>query len=341
MDFTILIPAFLYLLLAHQAQAGGYTPPYMTLPAPPSLPDAVATGYVNLSDGVDIWYAHFGPTLEESFARGRAPVLFLHGAHASSDYWGHQIRYLLSQNDPRTILAIDSRLMGRSTYGDMTTSFARKAADAIAVLDHFHIPQAAVVGWSNGAAVLINLLLDYPSRVERAFVFAGWYDASTSLNQTTGTAQYNATSAVYFNRTLEELMRLSVHPELVPAARQAYYEEYMREPHWDSTDFARIPTGLDNCQDSPLVWYVEAAEEEVINRGVAGIMHKWTPGSTLWVLPNVSHWALLQDPVAFNDVLHRFLEDPRHCGLWGATCLNPGFAQQLQDRGPGFPLVAR
>jgi pimeloyl-ACP methyl ester carboxylesterase len=269
MTLTFLIPAFLYLLIAHGAHVRAYTPPYMTLPAPPTLPDAVTTGYVNLTNGVDIWYAQFGPTLEESLARGRAPVLFLHGAHASSDYWGHQIRYLLHQTDPRTILAMDSRLMGRSTYGDMTTSFALKAADAIAVLDHFNIPQAAVMGWSNGATALINLLLDYPSRVERAFVFAGWYDASTCLNQTTGTAQHNATSAVYFNRTYEELVRLSVHPELVPAARQAYYEEYVSEPHWDSSDFSRIPTIIENCQAAPLVWYVEAAEEEVINRGVA------------------------------------------------------------------------
>ncbi|KAK4234251.1 Alpha/Beta hydrolase protein [Achaetomium macrosporum] len=288
---TTLISAILFLLITDRAQPRAYTAPYMTLPAPPTLPDAVTTGYVNLTDGVDIWYAQFGPTLEESIARGRAPILFLHGALASSNYWGDQIRYLLCQNDPRTILAIDSRLMGRSTYGDMTTSFALKATDAIAVMDHFNIPKAAIVGWSNGAAVLINLLLNYPSRIERAFVFAGWYDAHTNLNRTTGTTQYNATSAVYFNRTFDELVRLSVSPELVPAARQAYSDEFTREPLWKSSDFSRIPTPFENCHDSPLIWYVEAAEEEVINKGVARIMHEWTPGSALVVLPDASHWA--------------------------------------------------
>ncbi|KAH6646388.1 oxidoreductase [Truncatella angustata] len=283
--------ALLYLILVPWILVRAYIPPYMTLPAAPTLPDASITGYVNLTNGVDIWYAQFGPSLEESYARGKIPVLFLHGAHASSAYWGNQIQYLLCQNDPSTILAIDSRLMGRSTYGDMTTSFALKAADTIAVLDHFGIARAAVVGWSNGAVVLVNLLLDYPSRIERAFVFGAAYDASTSINRTTDTAQYNATGAIYFERTLEELSRLSVNPELVPAARQAYYEEYQREPHWNSTDFARIPTPFENCGDSPVVWYVEGAEEEVTTKGVAKIMHEWTSGSGLVVLPDVSHFA--------------------------------------------------
>ncbi|KAI0130148.1 oxidoreductase [Xylariales sp. AK1849] len=301
------------IVLAITGTLRAYIPRHMTLPTAPGLPDPIRTGYVNVTNGIDIWFAQFGPSLEVSFASHRTPVLFLHGAHASSDYWGNQIEYLLCQDEPSTILAIDSRLMGRSTYGDMSTSFDQKADDTVAVLDYFGISKAAVVGWSNGAVVLINLLQKYPARIDRAFVFAGGFDADTSINRTTDTAQHNATSAIYFNRTLEELLRLSVKPELVPAARQAYFEEFQREPHWASEDFAKIPTPIDDCEGAPVVWYVEGAEEEVVNQGVARTMHEWTPGSGLVVLPDASHFALLQDPDTFNIVLGRFLQYGRQC----------------------------
>lgn len=276
-------------LLAVVAHA--YVPPWMTLPPPPTLPQATKTDYVKATAGVNIWYAQFGPPLSETLSRGKIPVLFLHGAQSSSDYWGNQIRYLLDQEDCSTIIAMDSRLMGRSTYGDMSTSFAEKAADAIAVLDNLGIDRAAVVGWSNGAVTLINLLLDYHSRIERAFVFAGGYDANTSLNFTMDTPQFMATSAVYFNRTFDELVQLSVDPSLVPAARQAYTDEFLREPHWTQTDFSRVPTPYEDCEGAPLIWYVEGAEEEIVNKGVARTMHEWTAGSGYLVLPDVSHFA--------------------------------------------------
>jgi pimeloyl-ACP methyl ester carboxylesterase len=277
-------------ILAITGTLQAYVPPYMTLPATPSLPTASRSGYVNLTNGFDIWYAQFGPSLEETFANNGTPVLFLHGAQASSDYWGNQIEYLLCHDYPSTIIAIDSRLMGRSTYGDMTTSFDAKAADTLAVLDHFGIPQAAIVGWSNGATILIDMLFKYSPRIERAFVFAGAYDTA-ARNLTTDTVQYNATSAAYSNRALGELIRLSVDPELVPAARQAYFEEYQSEPHWTPADFSHIPTPFDDCAVAPLVWYVESAEEEVVIKGTARIMHEWTAGSGLVVLPDVSHFA--------------------------------------------------
>lgn len=281
----------IYLLSAVAADAYPYVPPWMTLPPAPGLPKTTTTGYVNATNGVNIWYAQFGPSLSETTSNGMTPILFIHGAQASSDYWGHQISYLLHQEEPSTIIAMDLRLMGRSTYGDLSTSFSLKAADTIAVLDHLGIDKAAVVGWSNGAVTLVNLLLDYHSRIERAFVFAAGYDADTSLNRTTGTAQFNATSAVYFERTLEELVELSVDPELVPAARQAYTEEYVREPHWTADDFARIPMPYEDCEAAPLVWFVEGAEEEIVNKGAARTMHEWTPGSGWMVLPDVSHFA--------------------------------------------------
>lgn len=142
-------------------------PAFMSLSPTPCLPKATSVEYVHVSGEVRLWYAVFGPPLKSTHVREESPVVLLHGAHASSDYWGYQIEYLLKHEPGRTTIAIDSRLIGRPSYGDMITSFAIVAADTIAVLDYLHVEKAAIVGWSNGAVILVSLLMNYPSRGAR------------------------------------------------------------------------------------------------------------------------------------------------------------------------------
>lgn len=295
--------------------------PDLTLPPTPQLPPPTTTGYVDLATGNAIWYATFGPSLADTLARQRIPIVFLHGALANSDWWGHQIAFLLrhyadNAEDATTLITIDLRFLGRSTYGPYTgggdddnesssfpVTFALKTADTMAVLDHLAIPRAAAVGWSNGAAVLVDALTRHPARIERALLLAGFFDADTSLYHSLPPPPPSSASAQYEPRTLAEMLRLSRTPDLVPAVRAAYGAEFAREPHWGPADFARIPArrrggdggggGDDDDDDGhgPLVWFVEGQWEEVVVRGTAAVMAGWVAGSNVVVLPGVSHYA--------------------------------------------------
>ncbi|KAH8841823.1 hypothetical protein MCOR27_011039 [Pyricularia oryzae] len=301
--------------------------PGLVLPPTPQLPLPNTTGYVDLPTGNAIWYATFGPSLADTLANQRIPIIFLHGALANSDWWGHQIDFLLRHfadhgEDATTLIAIDLRFLGRSTYGLYTgggsqgndeysfpVTFALKTADTIAVLDHLAVPRAAAVGWSNGATVLVDALIKQPARFERVLLHAGFFDAGSSLYHSPPPPPPSSASPEYEPRTLVEMLRLSQRPELVPAVRAAYGAEYAREPHWGPADFVRIPPrrGGGDGGGGPLVWFVEGQWEEVVVRGTAAVMASWLPGSEAVVLSGVSHYAHLQDPEQFNAELLRFL----------------------------------
>ena len=73
-----------------------YIKPALTLPPTPSLPlkSTKDIGYVNRTNGVDIWYARWGPSPHHASA-DNIHIIFLHGELANSDYWGAQVQYLL------------------------------------------------------------------------------------------------------------------------------------------------------------------------------------------------------------------------------------------------------
>ena len=264
-----------------------YTPPELTLPPTPALPQPYESGYVNLST-VDIWYAQFGTKLHECIQQGASPILFLHGGFANADYFGNQISALLDSHEQSTIIAIDSRMQGRST-GVFTQpiSYDLMRDDVIGVLDHFGIPKATVVGWSDGAIIGLDLAINNPSRLERLFAFAGSY----AFTNTNATAFNSSTFQAYLARAKEEYQKLSPSPKGFPTLYTKINDMFNISPNYTQSDVAKIPTLYQACSHAPLIWVVDAADEEVINLDVPRTLHGWIPASGLVILPSVSHFA--------------------------------------------------
>jgi pimeloyl-ACP methyl ester carboxylesterase len=95
------------------------------------------------------------------------PVLLLHGFPDSGRLWRHQVPALVDAGF-QTIVP-DLRGYGRSDKptGVDAYSIPLLATDAVAVLDHLGVEQAAVVGHDFGAAVAWTMGLLAPQRVER------------------------------------------------------------------------------------------------------------------------------------------------------------------------------
>lgn len=62
------------------------------------------------------------------------------------------------------------------------------------------------------------------------------------------------------------------------------------EPNYGQADFNKIPNLFGNCS-APVMWFVDGADEETINRGVPRKLHDYVPGSLELILPLVSHYA--------------------------------------------------
>jgi len=277
----ILLSLFLTLLVGGMARA---EPPWLSLPATPSLPSSTQSGYAQVT-GVRIWYAVFG--------HGQ-PVVLLHGGLANSSYWGHLVPALSNEFQ---VIVIDSRGHGRSTRNVEPLGYSLMASDVLAVMDMLKLEKAAIVGWSDGAIIGLDIALHHPERLTRLFAFA----ANSDPEGVADIAQSQVFNT-YMERAKAEYRDLSPTPSDYDAFIGQVTKMWETQPHFSADDLHRIHTPT---------WIVDADHDEAIKRSNTLFMADQIPGSGLLILPQASHFAFLQDPGQFNaDVLHFLKQAP-------------------------------
>jgi pimeloyl-ACP methyl ester carboxylesterase len=255
--------------------------PWMVLPPTPALPVATESGWATV-DGVRLWYAEFG--------RGE-PVLLLHGGLANSSYWGNQVRALMGQY---RVIVMDSRGHGRSTRDAQPFGYDLMAKDVVGLLDHLKIRRVALVGWSDGAIIGLDIAMHHPERLSKLFAFAANYD-------TAGVADVgqSPTFTAFEARAGREYASLSATPGNYGAFLKAITAMWAHEPNWSKADFSRITVPT---------WIVDADHDEAITPDQPRIMADWIPNAGLLIEPDVSHFAFIQDPEQFTRDVQHFLE---------------------------------
>lgn len=267
-------------LLGWLSTAQAAVPRWLTLPPTPSLPTPEASGYAPV-DGIRIWYAEFG--------RGR-PVILLHGGLANADYWGHQVRALEGHYH---VIVMDSRGHGRSTRNQQPFGYDLMANDVLGLMGYLHIRKAAIVGWSDGAIIGLDLALRHPERLTRLFAFAA--------NSDPGGVKDVSKSPVFTRfiaRARHEYAKLSPTPHGYDAFLAQITKMWATQPHFSAAELASIKVP---------VWIVDGDHDEAIERSNTLFMADHIPGSGLLILPQVSHFAFLQDPGMFDAALRHFL----------------------------------
>lgn len=78
-------------------------------------------------------------------------------------------------------------------------------------------------------------------------------------------------------------------------------------PLWNGADFARIKTLYQDPKNAPIIWIVDGDSEEIVQRQVAREMRDMIWGSSLVTLPDVGHFAPVEDPDTFNALLGRWV----------------------------------
>lgn len=259
-------------------------PRWQTLPLPPAMPPATDHGTVDVG-GAQIYYAIYG---------AGDPVILLHGGLGNGDHWSNQVPALAHRFE---VIAIDSRGQGRSTRTRARPSYQVMADDVLAVMDRLKLDRAALVGWSDGGEIALKIAIGHPERVSKLFVFGANYDASGSKPRS---GRPSETFTAYSARCRADYARLSKTPK----AWSALVTWLL--PVW------RTPMGftkeqLRSIQAPTLV--ADGDHDEVIVLGQIEEMARLIPHARLAVLPDTSHFALWQDPDAFNKLLVDFLTE--------------------------------
>jgi pimeloyl-ACP methyl ester carboxylesterase len=252
----------------------------------PPTPAPIATDRAGelAVNGIKIHYAIYGQG---------SPVIFLHGGLANTDYWGNQVPAVAAHH---TVILIDSRGHGRTTRDERPYGYDLMADDVVAALDALKIPKADVVGWSDGGILGIDLALRHKDRVGKVFAFA----ANTVTSGVVDGVEKNPTFAAYIERAGHEYVEHSATPKEYDAFVDQISKMWADQPNWTDDQLKAI--------DTPIL-VVDGDHDEAIKRAHTEYIAATIPHAGLLILPNVSHFAFLQDPDQFNFAILHFLGD--------------------------------
>jgi pimeloyl-ACP methyl ester carboxylesterase len=169
------------------------------------------------------------------------------------------------------------------------------AADVLALMDYLKIPKAAVVGWSDGAILGLDIAIHYPERLTKLFAFAANSDPS-GVKDVSQSRTFNA----YIARTQKEYEKLSSTPDQYASFLEQISKMWATQPHFTVEQLQRI---------SVPIWIVDGDRDEAIKRENTEFMAAQISNAGLLLQPQVSHFSFIQDPLQFNSELLHFLED--------------------------------
>ncbi|MGD8105820.1 alpha/beta fold hydrolase [Pantoea sp. FN0302] len=256
---------------------------WQRLPATPVPVAGMQTGYADVN-GIQLYYATTG--------KG-APLILLHGGLANSDYWGLQVTELAKHHQ---VILVDSRGHGRSTRNAQPYGYDLMTDDVIALMDRLHLPTAAIVGWSDGAIIGLDMAMRYPQRVSKVFAFA----PNTMTQGVKAGTEKNPLFAAYISRAEEEYKKLSATPNDYAHFRRQISQMWQSQPGWRDKDLGKITAP---------VMIADGDHDEASDRHHLEHIAATIPDAGLLILPTVSHFAFLQAPKEFTDAVLHFLDD--------------------------------
>lgn len=255
---------------------------WQTLPEPAAMPKPDQSGYAPVN-GIQMYYAVFG---------AGDPVLLIHGGLGHADIWASQVATL---SKTHKVIVADSRGHGRSTRTEQPYGYDLMASDYLALLDYLKIDKTALVGWSDGGIIGIDIALHHPERLTRLFAQA----ANVTTDGLDPGVMTNKTFAAYIDRSGRDYKKMSKTPDQYDAFVAQMSHMWETEPAWTKEQLAKIttPTAI-----------VAGDHDEAIKREHTEYIASAIPGAKLIILPNASHFAMLQAPDEYSQAALDFID---------------------------------
>lgn len=246
------------------------------------MPKPDESGYAPVN-GIQMYYAVFGTG---------DPVLLIHGGLGHADIWASQVATL---SKTHKVIVADSRGHGRSTRTDEPYGYDLMASDYLALLDFLKVDKTALVGWSDGGIIGIDIALHHPERLTRLFAQA----ANVTTDGVDPGVLTNKTFAAYIERSGRDYKKMSKTPDQYDAFVAQISHMWESQPAWTKEQLGKIttPTAI-----------VAGDHDEAIKREHTEYMASVIPGAKLIILPNASHFAMLQAPDEYSQAALDFID---------------------------------
>jgi pimeloyl-ACP methyl ester carboxylesterase len=253
-------------------------------------------------NGVELCVETFGDPADP-------PVLLIHGAAASMDYWETPFCELLAAG-PRYVIRYDHRDTGRSASyppGEPAYEGPDLFKDPVGILDALGIDRAHLVGLSMGGAIALQIGLDHPDRV-RSLTLAStsalgddlpppadriresfsseapptdWSDTEAALDQLIADEKLYAGTLPYDEPARRELLRAMI-------ARTTNLASAVTN-HWVLPDDDTPPARPRLGEVKVPVLVLHGTEDPLFPPAHGEALAREIPGARLVLLPGVGH----------------------------------------------------
>jgi pimeloyl-ACP methyl ester carboxylesterase len=255
---------------------------WMTVPDAPPMPAPASTGMADVN-GISMYYATYGDG---------NPVLLIHGGLGHADIWANQVIDLMADH---LVIVADSRGHGRSTRNADPYGYDLMTADYVALLDSLGIAKVDVVGWSDGGIIGIDMAMNYPDRVDQVFAQAA--------NITTDGVDPGVATDPVFGSYIEKMAVAYAAMSPTPTEFDSFVAQisnmWATQPNWTDAQMEAITVPVE---------VVVGEYDEAILRPHSEHMAEVIPGADLVILPDASHFAMLQAPAEYTAAVRAFID---------------------------------
>lgn len=231
--------------------------------------NATAGHYVKVN-GIDLYY--------ETYGSGQ-PLLMLHGNGGSINAFRYQIPFFEKYY---RVIAVDSRLQGRSGGSPDTISYQLMASDFCTLLDSLHIDSAYVLGWSDGGIVGLIMAMNCPEKVKKLAV--------------SGANIVPDSTALPYSDILD-MKNFVEHDKTASKVDIALNKMMLYQPN--------IPFAALKKITCPVL--VMAGDHDIIKPEHTLKIFQSIPGAELCIFPDSYHGVCQQHPDLFNHTVFTFL----------------------------------
>lgn len=226
-------------------------------------------GHYARINGINLYY--------ETYGQGK-PLILLHGNGGSIAAFKYQIPFFEKHYK---VIAIDSRLQGKSGGAVDTLSYDMMAADFAGLLDYLKIDSAYVLGWSDGGIDGLILAMQFPKKVSKLAVTGANIVPDTTAIYAADIEQMKNTVLTSTSVKERTLNRMMIYQPQIPYA-----------------DLKKI-----HC---PVL--VMAGDKDMIKPEQTLKIFQSLPLAFLCIFPDSYHHVCQQHPEMFNQTVQTFFE---------------------------------
>lgn len=221
-------------------------------------------------NGIQLYYEIYG---------SGEPLIMLHGNSGSIETFSHQIPFFEKYYK---VIAVDSRLQGKSGGSPDTLSYELMASDFCELMDYLNIDSANVLGWSDGGINGLIMAMNCPSKVRKLAV--------------SGVNIVPDTTALTIG-DLRMMKDFVAHPDSASQTAITLVKMMIDQPNIPFSDLRKI-----NC---PVL--VMAGDQDMIKHEHTLKIFRSIPKASLCIFPDAHHGVCQQYPELFNQTVLSFL----------------------------------